>query len=145
MARITMEQYTTATRTLMNLAYSGTSAARVAAQVLLSGYNGEEWQLNITDLCLLDSNNLSHAVTFMLGRATLGKEPQDLIDNGNQVFLDLWDSWSHYHVNNRWKRQCPDCQGTGRQYTNMEDDNDLTAEICTTCNGTSFICEGMFV
>ncbi|AMO56579.1 hypothetical protein [Endozoicomonas montiporae] len=142
--QITMEQYTASTRALINLAYSGTSAAKTAAQVLLSAFNGEEWQLNINDLSLLDSNHLRHALTFIVARVTLGTEPQELIENGNQVFLDLWDSWNHYNVNNRWKRQCPECYGTGKQYSNMDDDNDLTTEICINCNGTSYVSEGVY-
>jgi len=47
---------------LMKLAQGDRGGSRVAAQVLLSAYNGGAWQLNIVDLCVLDKSNYKAAL-----------------------------------------------------------------------------------
>lgn len=66
----------------MKLAQGDTGGSRVAAQVLLSAYNGEAWQLNVVDLCVLDKSNYKAALDVIRGRVELYIEPHTLIANG---------------------------------------------------------------
>lgn len=79
-----------------------TSSAAAAAQVLLSGYNSD-FQLKITDLCALDQRNFEHAIAVIRGRAQCFKEPQTMIENGDEIFELLWGKWKHLHVSQRYK------------------------------------------
>lgn len=49
---------------------SGTSGARIACGVLLSLYNGERFQLDLTELRGLDHNNLSAALAVITADAS---------------------------------------------------------------------------
>jgi len=57
MKKITLEEYMAGIETLVPLAQSDTGGARVAAQVLLSAYDGQGFQLDIVDLGLLDEKH----------------------------------------------------------------------------------------
>jgi len=102
---ITEEQYAAAVQRLLVHAESDTGGAKACAQVLLSAYNGYEFQLDITDLCLLDPDLYFSALVAIRGRVELHKEPHELLANGSDRFNALWDQWFPvYHVHNRWKR-----------------------------------------
>lgn len=79
----------------MSLSHDG-SGARAAAQVLLGSYNCHI-HLDITDLCLLDTEHFTHAMAVINGRVVCGREPQEMITNGDDLFRDLWNRWEHLH------------------------------------------------
>lgn len=101
--KISIDEYAAAVKLLAGLAQQDTSGSRVAAQVLLSAYNGEEWQLDITDLGILSSDYYEAALVVIRGRTELMIEPHKLIENSEAIFHRLWDLWQAYHVNNRGK------------------------------------------
>ncbi|MET4756992.1 DUF7673 family protein [Endozoicomonas sp. NE40] len=68
----TVEEYAEAVTTLYNIARFVTSSGRCAAQLLLSGFNGDNWQLDITDLILLDRANFKTAMTYLECRTHFG-------------------------------------------------------------------------
>ena len=135
------EEYAKSVVVLLKLALGDTSGSRAAAQVLLSGYNGGNWQLNITDLCHLDRDHLHHALIVMECRATLWAEPNDLVKNGNELFMKLQEQWKKLHVKNRWKPVCQECGGTGEVYKNPDDEMDYTLIRCEDCNGEGLVSE----
>ena len=135
----TGDEYTDSVIALYKVAQHSTSSGRTAAQLLLSGYNGKEWQLDITDLCTLDRGNLQHALTYLECRATLWTEPHDLLENGNELFANLARQWRKLHINNRWKSQCRECYGDGEVYSNPDDENDYTTKTCPDCNGSGLV------
>lgn len=98
-------EYFQAVAMLANTALSVTSGGRAAAQVLLSAYNGDEWHLDVTDLCLLDEKHLAAALVVLQGRATLQREPQDCIKDGERVFRCLCSKWENLHVSRRYTKQ----------------------------------------
>jgi hypothetical protein len=102
---IFMLQYAESVSALIKLASKDCSGSKACAQVLLSAYNGHEFQLDITDLCLLDENYYDHAMTVIRGRVELRTEPHELITDGNLVFDQLWDQWRGYHVSTRFKTE----------------------------------------
>ena len=98
---ITFKQYADSIAALMELALQDTSGSRAAAQVLLSAYNGYAFQLDVTDLGVLDRHNLKNAIVVIKGRTTLATEPHKLLVDGDALFKGLWDRWSNLHVNAR--------------------------------------------
>jgi len=96
-------QYAVAVEELIKMARKDCSASRVCAQVLLSAYNGDAFQLDITDLCLLDDAYYDHAMTVIRGRIESRIEPNELIVDGSLVFEELWNQWRSYHVKKRGK------------------------------------------
>ena len=58
----TKQEYIDAIIKLVPLAQGDTGGSRVAAQVLLSAYNGNDFQLDIVDLCRLDSGHYQAAL-----------------------------------------------------------------------------------
>lgn len=102
--KITLEQYKNSVKQMLNLCNMRCGASRVAAQVLLSAYNGDDYQLDICALSLLDRANNRHAITVIRGRVELYIEPHELIDNGSEIFRKLCKEWSDYHVDNRSQR-----------------------------------------
>ena len=95
--------YREAVESLVRLARGDTHGARAAAQVLLGVYNGVEWHMNLTDLCLLDSKHLDAALTVLRCRVQLSQEPHNVIDNRDAVFAKLWDQWEALSVPQRYK------------------------------------------
>lgn len=94
--------YAESIKALMSLALTGTGGAKVAAQVLLSAYNGKCFQLDVSSLCNLDNSNYQHAMNIIHGRARLYQEPQSLFKNGSERFDALWDKWEKtLHLDNR--------------------------------------------
>lgn len=136
MDRITPAEYATAVATCAELAQFGTGGGRVMAQVLLSAYNGDSFQLDITSLRNLDNTNYPAALAVIRGRYEVGREPQEMIPDGNNVFRALWKKWARLELTERAKRSCPDCDG-GKVYKNEDDEIGV---ICSRCAGSGRIC-----
>jgi len=134
----TKQEYTPAILKLMTLAQGDTGGSRVAAQVLLSAYNGNDFQLNIVDLCNLDRGYYQAALAVIRGRVELGIEPQTLLENGDQVFSELWQKWERYHVENRGRSDCHSCHGTGLISEDLDDETNLTRKSCPQCGGRGY-------
>ena len=100
---VTLSDYAEAVKHLVKLARGDTSGSRVAAQVLLSLYNGSNWHMDLTDLCNLDYQYLLSALIAIRGRVTVHEEPHNVIENGSAIFNDLEEQWQHLHTNNRYK------------------------------------------
>ncbi len=118
MLKISIDEYAAAVKLLTGLAQQDTSGSRAAAQVLLSAYNGEEWQLDITDLGVLSSEYYEAALAVIRGRTELMNEPHTLIENGEEIFHRIWGRWQAYHVKNRGKGDYLGARNKqmGRQY-----------------------------
>lgn len=102
---ISEDVYRDAVIRLLKLALKDTGGSRVLAQVLLSAYNGYEFQLDVTDLCLLDFDLYVDALIVIRGRVELRREPHE-ISGCNDHFVILWDRWfSVLHVSTRSKRE----------------------------------------
>jgi len=138
MSRITIEVYADAVNRLAGIALQDTSASRAAAQVLLSAYNGSEWQLDITDLCVLDQDLYEDALAVIRGRVKLMVEPHTLIEDGSTVFKRIWDLWDRYHVSNRWKSPCFTCNGRG-VIVDYDSHDRETRIPCVHCGGTGLV------
>jgi hypothetical protein len=134
---INKDEYAAAVVKLLELAQTNTGGGRVAAQVLLSAYNGDAFQLDVSSLCNLDRFNIVLAMAVIQGRYHTYKEPHSLILNGDQIFADLWNHWRNLHVEQRGKKLCPDCDGLGKRYSYAEDD---LGEPCPRCAGQGRIC-----
>lgn len=99
-----MEQsYRDAVETLLPVAMTDTSGGRAAAQVLLSAYNGNELHLDVTDLGNLDMRLFTAAIDVIQLRTLVNREPHDLIENGDERFLQVRERWQCLHVANRHK------------------------------------------
>lgn len=140
MDRITTEEYATAVINCVRLARQGTGGGRVAAQALLSAYNGNAFQLDVADLCTLDTGNFEHVMRLIRGRYELNLEPHKVVENGSKIFSSLWDQWSRFHLEERAKRECPSCDGRGKVYINTRDEDDMSSEPCARCSGTGRVC-----
>jgi len=118
---------------LMKLAKGDTGGSRIAAEVILSAYNGSYFQLSVPALCRLDDDNYRHAMTVIHGRRVTFREPQGFIENGDDQFSDLWDQWKDVlHVEERFKSMCGSCYGTGKK---QDEEGESTSEDCWSCNG----------
>ena len=138
---VTREQYTAAVHRLLRVVNISCGASRAAAQVLLSAYNGDSFQLSIPDLCILDPNNYQAALVVIQGRCQGIAEPHELIPNGSRIFEELCADWAGYHLQNRWKRRCKDCDGHGYFYITEEDYEADRRIRCRTCDETGLIAE----
>lgn len=134
--KVTLQEYCEAVTALVPLANTGTSGGRVAAQVLLSAYNGDEFQLDISDLCCLSRDNYRAALTVIRGRVETNYEPHTLVENGENQFQALWDRWqASLHVRERGKDICFDCHGQGKVYLNANDEDEECMIPCRSCGG----------
>lgn len=133
------EEYTASVIALIKLALNDTSGSRAAAQVLLSAYNGDNWQLNVTDLVCLDRENLQHALVVMECRAMLWEEPHNMVTNGSELFERLQRRWRRMHIDNRWKNECQRCYGSGLIYLNEHDEYDERMTTCSHCSGKGLL------
>ncbi len=79
------------------------SGAHAAAQVLLGTYNSV-FHVDLVDLCNLDAENFEHAMAVIRGRVKCWAEPHNMIENGDDVFLQLWEKWGHLHSSRRYAR-----------------------------------------
>jgi hypothetical protein len=130
-------EYKASVEELLRIAKMRTGGSRVAAQVLLSAYNGYSFHVDVTDLGLLDQETFGHALRVIWGRnQNPWMEPQRVIDNGDVVFGKLWDNWIKLHVQNRWKKVCPDCNGAGRLWP---DEDPCRPKACHRCDGRGLI------
>ena len=118
---------------LMKLAKGDTHGSKVAAEVLLSAYNGTYFQLSLPSLCSLDEKNYRHAMTVIHGRKATFREPQGFIDNGDDQFSEIWEQWKGVlHVEERFKSMCYSCHGTGKK---QDEEGRSTSEDCWHCDG----------
>lgn len=118
---------------LMKLAKGDTHGSKVAAEVLLSAYNGTFFQLSIPSLCSLDEKNYRHAITVIHGRKATFREPQGFIDNGDDQFSAIWEQWKDVlHVQERFKSMCDRCYGTGKK---QDEEGESASEDCWYCDG----------
>ena len=135
---IDTETYSLAILELAATAQGATGGAGVAAQVLLSAYKGDAYQLNIVDLCKLDPDHYQAALSVIRGRKELGGEPQNFLNNGEQIFKELWQQWERYHVKNRGKPTCNLCYGSGLIPEYPDDENNYSQKTCTQCDGKGY-------
>ena len=101
MEQITVEQYADGVKILLALAQGDVGGSRVAAQVLLSAFNGEAFQLDVVDLGNLDEKHYRAALSVIRGRTETRIEPHTLVANGDKVFPEIWKQWKGYHVQQR--------------------------------------------
>ncbi len=137
--KITKKEYAAAVIELIHLAQQGTGGGRMAAQVLLSAYNGDAFQLDVAGLGNLDRKNHDLAMTVIRGRYDTCCEPHDMVKDGSKIFGALWDRWIRLHVEERGKRECPDCNGRGKLFLN-DDDDDMRTKPCSRCAGKGRVC-----
>lgn len=140
MEKISRQEYASAVIACIRLARQSTSGGRVAAQVLLSAYNGAAFQLDVADMGSLDRSNYEMVMTVIRGRYDTGHEPHNLVKDGSTIFQNLWNQWEHLHVEERGKPACPECDGRGKLYLNMDDDNDMRTRPCPRCDGKGRVC-----
>lgn len=141
METVTKEVYAEAVVGLLELARQPTSGGRVAAQVLLSAYNGFDYQLDVSDMGSLDPKNFETAMTVIRGRYQTGVEPHNLVSNGSRIFEKLWELWLRLHVKESGKVESPGCDGKGELWLNPDDENDDRTETCPRCAGKGRLCE----
>lgn len=72
---VSMEDYRAAVEKLLELESWGCGSSYVAASVLLCAHDSAKFRLDLRDLCRLDNSNLKAALTVILGRVVLLKEP----------------------------------------------------------------------
>jgi hypothetical protein len=137
MGRVSREEYGKAVVATISLAMHGTSSGSIAAQALLSAYNGGEFQLDVAGLSCLDRENYEIVLTVIKGRYDTGIEPHCLIKKGSNIFRDLWSRWERLSVEERGKTSCSACKGFGKIY---QDDEDMEGKKCTKCAGTGRAC-----
>lgn len=133
--KITPIQYAAAVAALLNVAKNSTSGGRVAAQVLLSAYNGFAFQLDVAEMQLLDRQNFELAMIVIRGRYDCNLEPHHAVPGSDQAFSEMWDRWKSQHVEERGKTMCSVCWGAGKLYVNPDDENDIRTEPCQACKG----------
>ncbi|QEW06328.1 DUF7673 family protein [Nitrincola iocasae] len=98
------QRYREAIEVLLPIAMKDTSGGRAAAQVLLSTYNAYQFHLNPLDLGLLDPQSLFNAAFDVLQlRIMLSIEPHEMIENGDDRFLQVWQRWEQLRIQNRYK------------------------------------------
>ena len=102
---VTAKDYGDAVESLLDLAMGDTSGSRAAAQLLLSTYNGYNYHMDLTDLCVLDLRYLDKALIVLRGRVLLGQEPHDAINDGENRFRVLEESWENLHTRRRYKKE----------------------------------------
>ena len=140
MEKVTIEQYAAAVVKFVDLARQPTSGGRVAAQVLLSAYNGCEFQLDLASMGNLDRGNFETAMTIIRGRYDTWHEPHQLIKDGSAAFGELWKTWFALHVEERGKAECPTCEGQGELFLHPDDENDGRTKPCPRCAGKRRVC-----
>lgn len=138
MNKISREEYANAVVKLLPVSQRSSGQSRVCAQVLLSAYNGYNFQLAIPDLWDLDDNLYEAAIVVIRGRAETGIEPYELVSEGSAMFVALHNSWPQLHIDNRSKAICPVCNGRGVVYRNYEYD---VGTSCTYCEQTGKVCQ----
>jgi len=105
MNKPTQQEYKSAITRLVSLSNMRCGASRVAAQILLGLYDGDQWHVDLIGLVLLDRNNYQAALTAIQGRIELGIEPHEVIDDGRAIFNRLQIDWYQLNVKNRYLAQ----------------------------------------
>jgi hypothetical protein len=100
---LTASDYTNAVLTLLKLADMSCGGSRVAAQVLLGIYNGDNWHVDLIDLCNLSAEYYRAAIIAIRCRVEICREPHLMIANGTAVFDRLEKEWQSYHVAKRYQ------------------------------------------
>jgi hypothetical protein len=101
---ISLKHYTIAVSQLIELANKDVGGSRVAAQVLLSLSIGDDFHVDLTELCLLDDHYYQAAMIAIRGRVEFRYEPHEMIEGGGKIFEQLWDDWKHLRVANRYAK-----------------------------------------
>lgn len=136
--RVERHEYATAVEAMLKLAQMYCGGSRVAAQVLLSAYNGDHYQLDVADMRVLSRENHDYAMAVIQGRYDTNLEPHNLVVDGDQIFQDLCVQYQGLRLSNRSKLRCTSCKGTGTVY---RDDVDEDGTSCHSCAGTGRVCE----
>lgn len=102
---VTERDYSEAVSSLLNVALGDTSGSRAAAQVLLSTYNGNNYHMDLTDLCVLDLKYVEQSLIVLRGRVMLCSEPHQMIEGGKAKFALLEKQWEQLYVKNRHKNE----------------------------------------
>lgn len=105
--RIERHEYAVALAAMVKLAQMQCGGSRVAAQLLLSAYNGDDYQLDVTDMRVLSRDNHDYAMAVIQGRYDTNLEPHTLLENGDQIFQDLCSRYHWLRLSNRSKARCP--------------------------------------
>ncbi|WP_051293074.1 DUF7673 family protein [Citrifermentans bremense] len=63
--RVERHEYAVAIAAMVELAQMNCGGSRVAAQVLLSAYNGDDYQLDVTDIHVLSRDNHDYAMAVI--------------------------------------------------------------------------------
>ena len=113
--------------------------AEICAQVLLSAYNGFDWQLNVARLYSLSRERYRAAITVIRGRAELAQEPQDCIKDGDHHFERLCQRWVRLHRDNRHKDICSYCDGSGYIFYDKKGKYLEGGKRCNACRGNGFL------
>lgn len=93
--QVSLEQYRQAITELLTLANMRCGSSVCAAYVLLSLYDGDNWKVDLADVCCrLDGHYFSQVLIAMRGRGLLLKEPHSVVQNGSQRFKALSEEWS---------------------------------------------------
>lgn len=140
MDMISPEEYAKAVADGIELARQPTGGGRVMAQVLLSAYNGDSFQLDVAGLSNLDRKNYEIALKVIRGRYEVCREPHKIIADGSKIFRALWSQWEQLEIVERAKQPCPICDSRGKIYLNPNDEHDIRSEPCLRCSGTRRIC-----
>lgn len=101
---VTLGRYRDAVLHLVGLARGDTGGAAVAAQVLLSLYDGSSWQVDLAALCDLDYIYLKSVLLVIRGRVMLSEEPHNVIADGRLIFDELKFQWAALNVNQRYAK-----------------------------------------
>lgn len=139
MNKISTEEYTDAVISCVKMAQTTSGGARRCAEVLLSAYNGNEFHVSIADLSGLDRNHFANVVKVIRGRIELGLEPQDVIENGEKLFMALRKAWYFLEKTERAKNECPTCDGYGSVAVDRRDP-DGERNPCKMCSGRGRVC-----
>jgi len=105
MEKISLEEYGNAVKSCLNVAQQPTGGGSIVAQVLLSAYDGELYQLDVAGLCNLDRSIYESAITVIRGRYDTCREPHEMIAGGDAVFCNLCREWSGLKLAARAKKQ----------------------------------------
>lgn len=134
---VTEELYMAAIYLLLKAAQRDSGQSGRCAQVLLSAFDGDDFQLSICALYWLDADLYNAAITVIRGRSELGLSPHRFVEDGDNVFENLCLRWQGLHVKNRGKVHCPHCDGRGVIYRNFDDEE---AVPCDYCEETGRVC-----
>lgn len=140
MVPVSKEEYAKAVLECIRVARQPTGGGRVAAQALLSAYNGEAFQLDVSSMGNLDHKNYEIVLTVIRGRRDTWCEPHEMVKDGDRIFQELWQQWNRLELGERAKIDCPNCDGRGVFYIYPMDEEDMRTKPCTRCSGTGRIC-----